>query len=175
MERADVLGLFLNFLILSSMAIGGTQTVMPGMHHYVVEVHNWITSRQFADAYALAQAAPGPNVMYVTLIGWQVGGWVGAIATTLALVIPSAVCTILFVRLAARNPDAPFARAMRSGLAPVAIGLTFSSAWVLMRSINHDWHGYLLTALAIAIALRTRINPLWLIGGGALAGAAGFV
>lgn len=174
MEREDIIALFLHFLMLSAMAVGGTQTVMPDMHRYVVEVHQWITGRQFADAYTLAQAAPGPNVMYVTLIGWQVGGWPGAIATTLALIIPSTVFTLLFARLSARNPDAPFGRALRRGVAPIAIGLTLSSAWVLVRAVNHSWHAYLLTALTVAIALRTRLNPLWLIAGGALAGVAGF-
>lgn len=173
MDRPDVMALFLHFLMLSAMAIGGTQTVMPDMHRYVVDVHHWITSKQFADAYALAQAAPGPNVMYVTLIGWQVAGWSGAIATTLALVIPSTAFTLLFARLSARNPDAPLGRALRRGLAPIAIGLTLSSAWVLLPSVNHDWHGYLLTALTVAIVLRTRLNPLWLIAGGAAAGMAG--
>jgi len=175
MDRSDLVALFLHFLMLSAMAVGGTQTVMPDMHRYVVDVHHWITTRQFADAYALAQAAPGPNVMYVTLIGWQVAGWTGAIATTIALVIPPTIFTLLFMRLSARNPDAPFGRALRRGLAPVAIGLTLASAWILVRSVNHDWHGYLITVLAVAIVLRTRVNPLWLIAAGTVAGMAGLV
>ena len=175
MDRSEVIALFLHFLMLSAMAVGGTQTVMPDMHRYVVEVHHWITSKQFADAYALAQAAPGPNVMYVTLIGWQAAGWTGAIATTLALVIPSTTITLLFMRVSARNPDAPLGRALRRGLAPIAIGLTLASAWILVRSLNDDWHGYLLTALTVAIVLRTRVNPLWLVAAGALAGMAGLV
>ena len=175
MDRSDLVALFLHFLMLSAMAVGGTQTVMPDMHRYVVDVHHWITTRQFADAYALAQAAPGPNVMYVTLIGWQVAGWTGAIATTIALVIPPTIFTLLFMRLSARNPDAPFGRALRRGLAPVAIGLTLASAWILVRSVNHDWHGYLITLLTVAIVLRTRINPLWLIAAGTVAGMAGLV
>ena len=173
MDEPDVLELFLHFLMLSGMTIGGAQTVMPDMHRFLVEVHHWITSKQFADAYALAQAAPGPNVMYVTLIGWQVAGWAGAFATTLGIIIPSTITTLAFARAIARNPDAPLVRAMRRGLAPVAIGLTFASAWILMQSINHDWGGYLITALACAIVLRTQVNPLWLVAAGTLAGAAG--
>ena len=127
MDRDDVLGLFLQFLLLSAMAFGGTNTVLPDMHRYVVEVHHWITDKQFADAYTISQATPGPKVMYVTLIGWQVAGWVGAVATTLAVVIASAGLTLLVVRLSARNPDAPLRRAIRSGLAPIAIGLMLST------------------------------------------------
>ncbi len=175
MERADILALFLHFLMLSSMAIGGTQTVMPDMYRFVVDAHQWITGKQFADAYALAQAAPGPNVMYVTLVGWQVAGWMGAIATTLALVIPSTVFTLMFARVSARNPEAPLGRAIRRGLAPIAIGLTLASAWILVRSVNHDWRGYLATVLTVVLVMRTGINPLWLILAGALAGMAGLV
>jgi chromate transporter len=175
MDRPDILGLFLHFLLLSAMAIGGTQTVMPDMYRYVVDTHHWITGKQFADAFALAQAAPGPNVMYVTLIGWQVAGWIGAIATTLALVLPATAGTLLVMRLSARNPDAPFGRAIRSGLAPIAIGLTLSSGWILMGSVNQDWRGYLITALTVVILMRTRLNPLWLIAAGAAAGVAGLV
>ena len=175
MDWADALALFVHFLMLSSMAVGGTHSVMPDMYRYVVDVHQWITGKQFVDAYALAQAAPGPNVMYVTLIGWQVGGWIGAAATTLALVVPSSAIAILFVKVSARNPGAPLGRAIRSGLAPIAIGLTFSSAWVLVRSINHSWQAYALTALVFAIVMRTRINPLLLLAGGALAGVVGLV
>lgn len=173
MDEPDVLELFLHFLMLSVMTIGGTQTVMPDMHRFLAEVHHWITSKQFADAYALAQAAPGPNVMYVTLIGWQVAGWAGAFATTLGMIIPSTIMTLAFARVVARNPDTPLVRAMRRGLAPVAIGLTFASGWILMESINRDWGGYLITALACAIVLRTQVNPLWLVAAGTLAGAAG--
>lgn len=175
MERSDILALFLHFLMLSSMAIGGTQTVMPDMHRFVVDAHGWITGKQFADAYALAQAAPGPNVMYVTLVGWQVAGWMGAVATTLALIIPSTVFTLMFARVSARNPDAPLGRAIRRGLAPIAIGLTLASAWILVRSVNHDWRGYLATVLTVVVVTRTGINPLWLILAGALAGMAGLV
>ncbi len=175
MDREDLLALFLHFLMLSSMAIGGTQTVMPDMYRFLVDAHAWITGKQFADAYALAQAAPGPNVMYVTLLGWQAAGWIGAIATTVALIIPPMVFTLMFARVSARKPDAPLGRAIRRGLAPIAIGLTLASAWVLVRSINHDWRGYLVTVLAMLIVMRTGINPLWLILAGALAGMAGLV
>ena len=175
MDREDLLALFLHFLLLPTMAIGGTQTVMPDMYRFLVDAHAWISGKQFADAYALAQAAPGPNVMYVTLLGWQVAGWIGAIATTVALIIPPMVFTLMFARVSARNPDAPLGRAIRRGLAPIAIGLTLASAWVLVRSINHDWRGYLVTVLTMLIVMRTGINPLWLILAGALAGMAGLV
>jgi chromate transporter len=175
MEWADLSGLFWHFMLLSAMAVGGSTVVMPDMYRYVVEEHAWMTGREFADLYALAQASPGPNALWVTLVGLQVGGWQGAAATTLALLLPATAFSLVMVALHTRNPDALLAVAVRRGLAPIAVGFVLSSSWVLLRSVNHDWHGYLLTAIAFVLVMRTRLNPLWLLGGGALAGIAGFV
>lgn len=175
MDRDDILGLFLQFLMLSAMAFGGTNSVLPDMHRYVVDVHHWLTDKQFADAYTLSQATPGPKVLYVTLIGWQVAGMIGAVTTTLAVVIASVGITLAVVRISARNPDAPLRRALRAGLAPIAIGLTLSSGWILVRSVGHDWRANLLILISVVLMLRTRWNPLWLLAAGALAGVAGLV
>jgi chromate transporter len=113
--------------------------------------------------------------MYITLIGWQVAGWAGAAATTLALLGPASTLTVLVGRLHARHPNAPLGRAIRRGLTPITIGLFLSSAWILAGSVNRDWRGYLLTLLALVLVLRTPWNPLWLIAAGALAGMAGLV
>ena len=84
-KEVDVVSLFLHFLMLAAISIGGTDTVLPDMHRYLVEVHGWVTNKQFTDAYAIARAVPGPNMLYVTLLGWQAAGFTGALATTLAL------------------------------------------------------------------------------------------
>src|SRR5882672_6023301 len=175
MVLPTIVALFLYFLGLSCLAIGGLPTVLPEMHRYVVEVHHWMTSQQFATAYALAQVAPGPNVMYVTLIGWQVAGWAGATATTLALLGPVASLTVWIGRMHARNPDAPLGRAIRRGLTPIALGLFLASGWILAYSVNQDSRGYLLTLVTVVLVLRTRWNPLWVIAAGALAGMAELV
>src|SRR3984893_19474351 len=99
MERPNLVTLFLHFLLLSFLAIGGTPTVLPDMHRYVVEVHHWMSSAQFATLYALAQVAPGPNVMYIPLIGWRIAGWLGTAATTIPFIMPSAPLTLLFAPL----------------------------------------------------------------------------
>ncbi|MCC6473359.1 MAG: chromate transporter, partial [Burkholderiales bacterium] len=103
--EVDVAALFFHFLLLACVSIGGTDTVVPDMHRYLVEANQWLTDQQFGDAYAIARAVPGPNMLYVTLLGWQVAGVAGAAATTLALAIPPFTLTLLVVRASARNPD----------------------------------------------------------------------
>ena len=70
-EDRDVLALFVHFLLLAIVSVGGTDTVLPDMHRYLVEVNGWVTNGQFSDAYALARAIPGPNMLYVSILGWQ--------------------------------------------------------------------------------------------------------
>ncbi len=157
-------------MLLSFLAIGGTPTVLPEMQRYVVEVQHWLTSQPFAAAFTLAQVAPGPPIMYVTLIGWQIAGWAGAAATTLAVLIPAGTLTLLVGHLHARHPKARLIRVFRHGLTPMTIGLLLASAWIMIHTANHSWGAYLLTRLAVVVALRTTWHPLWLIAAGALAG-----
>lgn len=175
MDRADLPALALHFALLSLMAIGGVSSVLPDMQRYVVEANHWLSDRQFADAYALGQAAPGPNMMFVTLLGWQLAGWAGAIVATLAIILPPILLTLGITHLNAHNPDAPLGRAIRAGLSPIAIGLTLSSGWILARSADHDSRSTVLTLLTIALMLRTKLNPVWLIAAGAIVGITGII
>jgi chromate transporter len=134
-----------------------------------------LTFTQFAEIYTLAQVAPGPNVMYVTLIGWHLAGWAGVAATTIPLLVPATTLTLLVGHFNERYPNAPLGRAVRRGLMPITIGLMFASATILMRAVNHDWRGYLITLLTVAVVLRKSLNPLWLLAAGALAGILGLV
>ncbi len=175
MAIADLGAVFLYFLMLAFLAVGGAPSVLPEMHRYVVELHDWMTSAQFAQLYALAQVAPGPNVMYIPLIGWRIAGWAGAAATTIPFIVPSVTLTMLVAHLHARHPQAVLGAAIRRGLTPITIGLIFASGWILMPAVNHDWRGYLLTALTVMVVLRTTLNPLWLLAAGASAGMMGLL
>lgn len=175
MGQVDLSGLFFHMLALWFVAVGGPSTILPGIHRYVVEVHRLVTNTEFAEIYTLAQVAPGPNVMYVTLLGWHLAGWAGVAATTIPLLIPATTLTLFVSHLNERYPDAPIGRAIRRGLSPITIGLMFGGATILLRAVNQDWRGYVISLLTAAVVLRKPLNPLWLLGAGALAGMAGLV
>jgi chromate transporter len=172
---AEVIALFWHFLVLGCLAVGGVSTVMPDMYRYVVDENAMVNGRQFSDAYALAQATPGPNALWVTLLGLLARGWAGALATTLGILLPATAFSLIASALHARHADTPFARAVRRGLAPVALGFMLASGWVLLRSIEHGWRGYALALVTLAIVMGTRLNPLWLLAAGALIGIAGWI
>lgn len=166
-----------HFAAVSLMAIGGGVVMLaPDIHRYVVDSHHLITSEQFAAAYTLAQAAPGPNMLYVTLVGWWALGWAGAVVATLAIVVPPTLITATLMGVMARGGrPGRLALAIRGGLAPLSVGLLGAAGWVLLRAVDSSWRGYLLSALALVLAVTTRINPVWLIAGGAVIGLAHWV
>ena len=170
--------LTIHLAILSFAAIGGGVIMLaPDIHRYVVDVHHWINDEQFAAAYAIAQAAPGPNMLFVTLVGWQVAGWLGALFATSAVILPPALLTFVATRVSSRRggPVGRFGLAVRNGLAPLSVGLLLAGVWVLFDSAGAGLRESIVVLLTLAIVLRTRINPLWLIVAGAVAGIAGLI
>jgi chromate transporter len=170
-----LLQLALDFSVLSLLAVGGAPTVFPEMQRSVVEVHGWMSASQFADLYAIAQASPGPNILVVTLIGWKVAGLAGALTATLAMVVPSCVLTCLVAGAWERFREARWRAVVQLGVAPLTVGLMLSSGYLLTRSADHTVAAFVLTAVTAGLLLSTRVNPLWLIAAGALAGLAGLV
>jgi len=165
-----------HFALLSLMAVGGGVIMLaPEMHTYVVDIHKLMTSEQFAAAYTLAQAAPGPNLLYVTLVGYQIAGWSGAIVTTLAVIVPPSLMTLAFIKVSARHSESLILRAVQEGLAPLSVGMLFAGAWVLGKASILNWQGIVLALIATALSARTRINPVLLIGAGALVGMLGLL
>lgn len=129
-----------------------------------------MSERQFADTFAMAQAAPGPNVMIVALIGFHIAGVMGALVATLAMCGPTAVLAVFFGRTWERFKDAPWKVAVQSALVPVSAGLIAATALVVGQAALHDWIGLLIAAATAAVAIFTRWNPLWMF---AIAGALG--
>ncbi len=190
----DWLALFNHFLSLSLLAVGGAIITAPDMHRFLVDENQWLTEQQFSSSIALAQSAPGPNVLFVGLLGWNVGlnagaglggGWIsvalsalGMLISLLGIMLPSSILTYTTTRWAHKHRDNRGVRAFKLGMAPVVIALLVSTGWLLTASHNEpmrDWPLWVLTLVAMGLVWRTRIHLLWLIGAGALLGALGWV
>ena len=160
---------------LSLMAFGGANALIPEMQRQVVDVHHWMSAQAFAALYALAQAAPGPNMMVVSLIGLRVGGFWGALITTGAVAAPSSVLTYLVSRVWDRFKNASWRKALQAGLQPVTIGLISASAALLIESTTVDWRAALVIVVTAGLFIFTKLNPLLILGAAAVAGAVGLV
>ncbi len=170
LNPAAIWALFLHFLSLSVFATGGALALASDMHRYVVEQHGFLTHTQFVNSIALAQAAPGPNILFVTVMGWQIAGLRGALATTLGLTLPALVFPLLVSRLGRMAQFGRVLKALQRGLGPVAIGLMAATCWLLVRQAPGVWSGAAIIGATIALLALTRVPPVLLI---LLAGIAG--
>ena len=162
--------------VLSLMAIGGGVIMLaPEVQRFVVDSHGWMSAERFSAAYAISQASPGPNLLYATLVGWEVAGLAGALGSTIAMVAPPALLTLALVHASSRRTPGRFARAVGKGLAPLSVGFLFATSWILLRGAAVDWRAVAVTVLATGAVLGTRINPVWVIAAGAAAGVVGLV
>ena len=169
-------GLFGHFMLWSLLSIGGAIGLLPDMHRYLVEVQHVVTDAQFNAALALGQASPGPNmILFAALLGWHVAGVIGALAGAIGLILPSTLITLGYFRYSSDNPEHRWIHAIHNGLAPITVGLLLSSGWLLATQNVHDlWQSFWVGAVVV-INLWTRVNPLWLLLAGAVAGALGWL
>ena len=136
-----------------------------------VEVEHWLTDSDFSQMFALAQAAPGPNVLIVSLIGWKAAGVLGGIVAMVAMCAPSSIVAWYVVGAWERFRAAPWRIALQAAIEPVTVGLVVASGYVLTRTVDHDWPAYVVTLATLALAMTTRIHPLWYLGVAAALGA----
>ncbi|HEV3105235.1 MAG TPA: chromate transporter [Trinickia sp.] len=162
------------FALVSAIAFGGATAVVPEMHRFLVEHHHWIDDSTFAALFAISQAAPGPNVLFVALFGWQVAGLAGALVSTLAMCGPSSLVALAFEHFTRAHRETRWMIVMRRALAPVTIGLLMATGAILAQGADRSITTALLTLATIAVGMRTTWNPLWLIAAGALLGVLGF-
>ena len=172
---ADWFGLVMHFATLSLLAIGGAITTAPDMHRVVVDEKGWLTDAEFSSSIALGQATPGPNLLFVAVIGFQLGGLSGVAATMLGTLLPSSLLALQFSRWSERNRDAQLPGAFRAALAPVSLGLLAATGWILLEPVGLKWGAVALVAATLWLMLRTRLSPMWAIGSGAVFGVLGWI
>ena len=182
--------LFVHYLSLSLLSVGGAVSTAPDMHRYLVEQRHWLTDAQFNASIAIAQAAPGPNVLFIALLGWNVGlnaggmwtGLLGILITMLGILIPSTTLTYITAQWGYRNREMRAVRAFKQGMGPIVVAMLLATAWILVGTNSagrgnslENWPVWLLAAFTAIVVWRTKLHLLWLLGGGALLGWFGLI
>jgi chromate transporter len=170
-----LLSLFLKLSAFSLIAFGGVNALLPVLFNLAVNQEHWIDVQTFSDYFAIAQAAPGPNFMTVTLLGWHINGVIGALVATFAIAWPSSILIFYLQRLIMGIEDPLKKKSIQYAAAALAIGLVLSSAWQISLQINHSVSAYVLTIVTITITFFTRWHPLYLIAIGAALGLLGII
>ncbi len=160
------------FALLSLLAVGGANAVLPEMHRQLVELLGWLDGATFAELYALAQAAPGPNILVASVMGWWIAGAGGMVMATLGMLLPPAALAWGLAGLTHRLRHAAWLRPVQAGLVPLAIGLLLAGG-LIMAEASRAAESITTAALVVLGALviwRTDWNPLWVLAAGGLAG-----
>ena len=175
----DLASLFLHFLTLSLLSIGGAISTVPEMHRFLVDRTGWLTDTSFTSSVALAQAAPGPNILFVAVLGFNVAGLAGAAAAMAGIMLPSSVLTLTATRWMRHNRGHLGLRAFSAGLMPLTLGLIIATGWLLalpfLRAPEHRWGALALIVATVVLTLKTKLGLVWMVLAGGVAGALGFV
>ncbi|PWS36154.1 chromate transporter [Falsiroseomonas bella] len=167
-----LLSLLLTFGTLSLLAVGGANAVVPEMHRQIVEIHGWLDSATFAQVYALAQAAPGPNILVAAALGWVIAGPAGMGAAFLGIVAPAWGLAWWVAGVTERLAAKPWLKAVRAGLVPIAIGLILASGLIMAQAAAAQLVGLAVAVVAALLVWRTELNLLWVLAAGGVAGLA---
>jgi chromate transporter len=172
---ADWWGLFGHFLMLSMLSIGGAIATVSDMHRYVVVQNNWMSDATFSSSIALAQAAPGPNLLFVPVIGFQIAGVMGAAVTLVGMLIPSTLLALTAVRWLDAHQHSRGVRAFVAGMMPITLALLMATGWVLARALPQSVSLMAFVAAAALLTWRAKVPPVLLVLSGAALGGLGLI
>lgn len=183
MKGSTLFHIIVLFSSLSLLSIGGGNTVLPEMHHKAVQNYQWMTDKQFADIFAISQAAPGPSILIVTLVGYKAGLGVGGQAmgvfcaglATFFMMLPAGLLVYLVAKVWEQAKDSAIRMAIEKGFAPLTVGLVLASGYVMSRAADHGWQAYILTGVCTVIFTFTKINPLIVVAIAGLIGWMGWI
>jgi chromate transporter len=174
-NMSALISLFLKLSAFSAIAFGGINALLPALYDLSVNQEHWLNTQTFADFFAIAQAAPGPNLMTVTLIGWHVGGIIGAVVASIAICWPSSIMVYFLQGYLNKLRNQITKQTIQFAASALAVGLVLGSAWDISQQINHSLAAFALTLLAITVVILTRWHPLYLIVMGGALGLLGFI
>jgi chromate transporter len=178
----QLLAVIWDFLSLSLFSLGGGNTLLNEYHHMAVDQYCWLTSRQFADIYAIAEAAPGPSSMIVGLLGMGAAvkegplwGVLSGLTAEIAILLPSTLLMVVAAMSWNRLRHSPWRIAFERGLGPITLGILFAVGLKILRISDHDTPAYAVSLVVCVLMLRTKISPLWFLAVAGLMGGLGLV
>ena len=159
------------FSALSLSAFGGGKVVLPSMHQAAVSEYAWMTDQQFVDLFSISMAAPGPSMMVVSLVGLKAclsyGFWLailGAFIATVAMFVPSSILVFIAGKWWDSWEESPWRRSIQQAIMPISTGLILAATWIIAKTSIHSIPTAIMAAVALALMLFTKINPVLMMG-----------
>ena len=176
MPKPSLARLSRTFFRIGNTTFGGGYVTMAALGREMVELRRWITAQDYALAFAISGVTPGTNIIaFCAATGWQVLGWMGAVAGVFALTAPTAVLAVLILQAFESGSNYPLAMAALGGIVAAVSGMMWSTVLLLLR--RHAGSGIGGNARVVAIAgaaflasWKFKITPLPILAAAALAG-----
>ena len=162
--------LFLTFLKIGAVLYGSGYVLLAFFNSEFVTRLGWLTHQQLLDAIAVGQITPGPVATSATFVGYLMGGWRSALLATLAFFLPSFFFVALVSRILPWLRKSWWSGAFLDGVNVASLGLMVGVTWQLGRAGVTDWYTLALAILALFLVFGSKVNSIWLILGGGLAG-----
>ncbi|MCK6597975.1 MAG: chromate transporter, partial [Bdellovibrionaceae bacterium] len=163
-----------NFFIISLIAIGGVSAVVPEIHRVFVEHYHLMDEQLFTQLFAISQAAPGPNVIFVGLFGWQVAGVMGAVVSLFSLCVPTLLLAVMFEKTGSQYQSKKWYNVIKLSLSPIAIGLLLSTSTLLIKK-DFNWKMIVFISVIVFILSKWKLNSIYLLFIGIIVGALGLL
>lgn len=156
----EIIALVIVLAPLSLLSFGGGASILAPLHEAFVTHYGWMTSREYVDYFAISRTSPGPGAMLVTLIGWKLAGWPGAVVATIAIFLPSSLLCYRVAKVWNRHRGTPLHRALEQGLLPIGTGLTFAGAILTQHTSQTGASGWVIAIAATAVVMLRSYHPL---------------
>lgn len=160
---------FLLFLKASLFSTGGFSN-LPSLHQDLLGT-KWAVEADFADSIAIGQISPGPNGLWAISLGYFTYGYLGALLALVAITLPP-LLVLPLAALHARIEHLRWVAGLMHGVALGVVGILITVCWTIMRQPGIDWTGWIIAAVAFALAATRRVPLIAIL---VLAGAAGYL
>lgn len=128
------LELFLEFFQIGLFAVGGGPATIPFLMD-LPSRHDWYEVSDVANMLAVSESTPGPiGINMATYAGYNAAGFLGGIAATFSLVLPSLIVIILIARLLENFSDNPYVRCSFAMIRPAVTGLIATAVYGIFSS-----------------------------------------
>lgn len=130
-----------------------------------------MSKQELLDAIAVGQFTPGPVFSSATFIGWQIGGWQGAILATIGIFLPSFLFVILLNPIIPKLRQSKIMSVFLDTVNIVSVALILSICVDMGTSAINNWETITIALLGFIVSLSfKKLNSAWIIIGGSIAG-----
>ncbi|MDO4357833.1 MAG: chromate transporter [Clostridia bacterium] len=169
--KSSIFTLFLTFFKIGAFTFGGGYAMIPLIQKEVADNRHWITGEDILDIVAIAESTPGPlAINTATFVGYKVGGFSGAFAATLGVVLPSFMIISLIALVLRQFEQIQAVQFAFNGIRAGVLALMCKALYSMYRQTHKSAFSYAVMAGALLLVAFTQINVLLVIVGCAVAG-----